>query len=145
MHYEGSWRYTGGLGILAIFIGICFLSVGLFLRQPVLIVIGLGIFLYLLMIGLRLYVELFPDRLVYQGWFNKTEIRFVEVLSVRRAHDLNWPKNRIYGPLTYEIRTSATRFFINPLYFGSDFSRRFQELFATGIENPEKGMRGKIE
>src|SRR5512142_1613113 len=118
MHYQGSWRYTSGLGIFAIFTGICSLSVGLLLRQPVLIAIGLGIFLYLLMIGLRLYVELFPDRLVYQGWFNKSEIRFVEVLSVRRAFDLDWPRNRIYGPLTYEIRTSANRFFINLLYFG---------------------------
>ncbi len=140
MHYQGSWRYTSGLGIFAIFTGICFLSVGLLLRQPVLIAIGLGIFLYLLMIGLRLYVELFPDRLVYQGWFNKSEIRLVEVLSVRRAFDLDWPRNRIYGPLTYEIRTSANRFFINLLYFGPDFSRKFQELFVTGNRKPEEGM-----
>ncbi len=144
MRYQASWRYTSGLGILAIVIGACVILAGILLRQLVLIAIGFLILLYLLMIGRRLYVEFFPDRFVYQGWLKKREIRTDEVLSIRRAHDLNWPRNRIYGPLTYEIRTSATRFFINPLYFGPDFSRRFQERFATGIENSEKGMRGKI-
>ncbi len=143
MHYQGSWRYTSGFGIFAIVIGICFLSAGLLLRQPVLIVIGLGIFLYLLMIGLRFYVELLPDRLVYRGWFNRIEVKFEEVLSVHRAIDLEWPRNRIYGPLTYEIRTPANRFFINLLYFGPDFSRKFQELFVMGNIKQEEGSRGK--
>ncbi len=129
MRYRASWRYMSGWGILIIIFGICFVSAGILLREAILVAIGLGAFLYLWMIGQRLHIQLLLDRLVYQGWFKKAEVRFGEVLSVRRALDFDWPRNRIYGPLTYEIRTSGGRLFINLLYFGPEFSRKFQELF----------------
>jgi hypothetical protein len=81
------------------------------------------------MIGQRLSVELLLDRLIYQGWFKKSEVKFDEILSVKRTLDFNWPRNRIYGPLTYEIRTSGTCLLVNLLYFGPEFSRKFQERF----------------
>ncbi len=129
MRYRASWRTTSGFGVSAVILGICLISAGVVFRQAILVAIGLELFVYLWMIGQRLHVELLSDRLVYQGWFKKTEVRFGEVLSVRRALDFEWPRNRIYGPLTYEIRTSGGRLFINLLYFGPEFSRKFQELF----------------
>jgi hypothetical protein len=39
-----------------------------------------------------------------------------------------------------EIRTSGTRLLINLLYFGPEFSRKFQELFASGNKKPQEGM-----
>ena len=140
MHYQASRRYTSGFGISVIIIGGCFISAGVLFRQVFLVAIGTGAFLYLLMIGQRLHIELLQDRIVYQGWFKRTEVSFGEVLSVRRALDFAWPRNKIYGPLTYEIRTSGTRFLINLLYFGPEFSRKFQELFASGNKKPQEGM-----
>jgi len=134
MRYQASWRYTSGFGISVIIIGICFVSAGVLFREAILVAIGLGTFLYLWSIGQGLRVELFSDRFVYQGWFKKTEFRFGEILSVRRALDFDWPRNRIYGPLTYEIRTSGSRLLVNLLYFGPEFSRKFQELFRVEMD-----------
>ena len=129
MHYRASWRYTSGFGVCVMIIGICFVSAGIFFHEAILMAIGLGPFLYLWMIGQRLDIELLSDRIVYQGWFKKAEVRFDEVLSVKRAMDFAWPRNRLYGPLTYEIRTSGSCFLINLIYFGPEFSRKFQDLF----------------
>lgn len=129
MRYQASWRYTSGFGVSVIIIGICLVSAGVLFREAILVAIGLGAFLYLWMIGQRLHIELFSDRLVYQGWFKKTEVRFDEVLSVKRAMDFDWPRNKLYGPLTYEIRTPGGCLLINLLYFGQEVSRKFQELF----------------
>ncbi len=134
MQYRASWRYMSGWGILIIILGICFVSAGILLRETILVIIGLVVFLYLWMIGQRLRIELFSDRFVYQGWVKKTEFSFGEVLSVRRALDFDWPRNRMYGPLTYEIRTSGSRLLINLLYFGPEFSRKFQELFRVEMD-----------
>ena len=129
MRYQASRRYTSGFGVSVIIIGICFVSAGALFREAILVAIGFGAFLYLWMIGQRLSIELLSDRLVYQGWFKKTELRFDEVLSVKRATDFDWPRNKLYGPLTYEIRTPGGCLLINLLYFGPEFSQKFQELF----------------
>jgi hypothetical protein len=123
-----------GWAILIIIFGICFVSAGVLLKEAILVIIGLGAFLYLWMIGQRLSVELLSDRFIYHGWFKKTEVRFDEILSVKQALDLDWPRNRIYGPLTYEIRTSGSCLLINLIYFGPEFSRKFQDLFHSGNE-----------
>ena len=134
MRYRASWRYTGKFGVFVIILGICFAFVGFFIREVALVAIGLGAFLYLWMIGQRLSVELLLDRLIYQGWFKKSEVKFDEILSVKRTLDFNWPRNRIYGPLTYEIRTSGTCLLVNLLYFGPEFSRKFQERIHGELE-----------
>lgn len=134
MRYQASWRYTGGFGVLVIILGICFACVGFFIREVALVAIGLGAFLYLWMIGQRLSVELISDRLIYHGWFKKSEVKFDGILSVKRTLDFNWPRNRIYRPLTYEIRTSGTCLLVNLLYFGHEFSRKFQERFHGELE-----------
>jgi hypothetical protein len=123
-----------GWGVLIIIFGICFASAGVLLREAILVVIGLGAFLYLWMIGRRLSVELLSDCFIYHGWSKKSEVRFDEILSVKQALDLDWPRNRIYGPSTYEIRTSGSCLLINLIYFGPEFSRKFQDLFPRGDE-----------
>jgi hypothetical protein len=134
VHYRASWRYMSGWGIFIIIFGICFVSAGVLLREAILVIIGLGAFLYLWMIGQRLSVELLSDRFIYHGWFKKSEVRFDEILSVKQALDLDWPRNRIYGPLTYEIRTSGSCLLINLIYFGPEFSRKFQERFHGKLD-----------
>ncbi len=141
MRYPASWRHTSGFGVSVIIVGICFISAGVFFREAILLAIGFGAFLYLWMIGQRLRIELFSDRFVYQGWVKKTEFSFGEVLSVGRALDFDWPLNRMYGPLTYEIRTSGSRLLINLLYFGPEFSRKFQELFRVKMDKSTRGIR----
>ncbi len=128
MRYEASWRYTSGFGVCVIVVGVCFVLTGILFRKIMLGAAGLGAFLYLWMLGQRVHIDLLPDRFVYQGWFKKREVRFGEVCSVKRAMDFHWPRNRLYGPLTYEICTSRSRLLINLLYFGPEFSRKFQEL-----------------
>jgi len=123
-----------GWGILIIIFGICFVSAGVLLREAILVIIGLGAFLYLWMIGQRLSVELLSDRFIYHGWFKKSEVRFDEIFSVKQALDLDWPRNKIYGPLTYEIRTSGSCLLINLIYFGPEFSRKFQERFHGNLD-----------
>ena len=134
MRYRASWRYMSGWGVLIIIFGVCFVLAGVLLRETLLMVMGLGAFLYLWMISQRLSVELFSDRLIYHGWFKKSEVKFDEILSVKRTLNFNWPRNRLYGPLTYEIRTSGTCLLVNLLYFGPEFSRKFQERFHGELE-----------
>ena len=123
-----------GWGVLIIIFGVCFVLAGVLLRETLLVVMGLGAFLYLWMISQRLSVELFSDRLIYHGWFKKSEVKFDEILSVKRTLNFNWPRNRLYGPLTYEIRTSGDCLLVNLLYFGPEFSRKFQERFHGELE-----------
>jgi len=134
VRYRASWRYMSGWGVLIIIFGVCFVLAGVLLRETLLMVMGLGAFLYPWMISQRLSVELFSDRLIYQGWFKKSEVKFDEILSVKRTLNFNWPRNRLYGPLTYEIRTSGTCLLVNLLYFGPEFSRKFQERFHGELE-----------
>ena len=134
MRYRASWRYMSGWGVLIIIFGVCFVLAGVLLRETLLMVMGLGAFLYLWMISQRLSVELFSDPLIYHGWFKKPEVKFDKILSVKRTLNFNWPRNRLYGPLTYEIRTSGTCLLVNLLYFGPEFSRKFQERFHGELE-----------
>jgi len=134
VRYRASWRYMSGWGVLIIIFGVCFVLAGVLLRETLLVVMGLGAFLYLWMISQRLSVELFSDRLIYHGWFKKSEVKFDEILSVKRTLNFNWPRNRLYGPLTYEIRAPGSCFLVNLLYFGPEFSRKFQERFHGELE-----------
>jgi hypothetical protein len=95
------------------------------MHSSLLIVAGVLPLAYLYMIGRRLTAYIDDNRIRYQSWLNASEARWEHVVSVTRGMDLPYPRNRYYGPSSYEVRTNTSRFMVNLLYFPPDFARAF--------------------
>jgi len=118
---------------------ICFLSIGLYSKELFFLLPGSIILLYSVILQFKLYVILLEDRLIYQGWFKQTEIFFNDVISFKNSSDLKYPRNKYYGPLTYEICTSNKCILINFLYFNAEFNRELHKI----LKNKRKYNRNK--
>ena len=121
-----------GLGILYIILGAFFLFIGWFTRVTFVILIGFCIYFYLWLISKRLRVEWLSDQLICQGWLKKREVPLSEIISVKSIDQTGWPKNRLYWPSTYEIRTNEGCLLINLLYFSREFKGRFRQELLKG-------------
>jgi hypothetical protein len=91
------------------------------------IVAGVLPLAYLYMIGRRLTAYIDDNRIRYQSWLNASEAKLEHVVSVTRGVDLPYPRNRYFGPSSYEVRTNTGRFMVNLLYFSQDFARAFTD------------------
>jgi hypothetical protein len=129
MIHKASWKNTSGFKYIIVLLGILFLGSGIFYKQIFFILPGAALFIYLFLIGKRLKVALLDDRIIYQGWFKKTDIPFKSIRSVTSALNFNYPRDRYYSPNTYEICTDKNSIRINLLYFDVDFRRKFQDIF----------------
>jgi hypothetical protein len=98
---------------------------GVVVRSPLLIGVAALLLAYLFMIGRRLTAYIDETRIRYQGWLRTSEARWEQIVSITRAEDLPYPRNRCYGPSSYQVKTSAGRFTVNLLYFPPDFARAF--------------------
>lgn len=128
MKHKASWNNTRGYKYLILFMIILFLGFGLFLEVWFSVLLGFIILLYFIILPFRIYAILLEDKIIYQGWFNKSEVLYNEVISLTGSDAFKYPKNRYYGPHTYEVRTENKYFLINLLFFNSDFNKRFHDI-----------------
>lgn len=129
MKYTASWNNTRGYKYIILFMIILFLSVGLFAHLWFFVFLGFIILLYFIILPFRIYAILLEDKIIYQGWFNKSEVLFNEVISLTGSDAFKYPRNRYYSPHTYEVCTDNRCFLINLLFFNSEFNKRFHEIF----------------
>ena len=98
--------------------------------------LGLGVvpIAYLFAIGRRLSVSIDEEGIRYRGWLGVRQAKWSEVVACTRGLNLSYPRDRYYGPVSYEIRTSTGYFFINLMHFPPEFAREFAvQLKRHGI------------
>jgi hypothetical protein len=87
---------------------------------------GLAAAMVAWLFGLRLlWVRFDSQNLEYRGWIGRRSVQWSEIVAVTRALDLPYPRNRLHGPSSYEVRTPSESFVINLLYFPAQASREF--------------------
>jgi len=124
MIYRGSWRNTSGLGMLVLALVLLFAISGLYMSAPLLLGIAAALAVWLFALRL-LWVRFGPISLEYRGWSRLHSVQWREIVAVTHALDLPYPKNRLYSPSSYEVRTGSETFIINLLYFPAAAAREF--------------------
>jgi hypothetical protein len=91
------------------------------------VALGLVPIAYLFALGRRLSIRIDEQGIRYRGWLTVKDANWKDVTGVIRTEDLPYPRNKYYGPRSYEVRTATRRFVINLLYFPAEFSRTFHD------------------
>jgi hypothetical protein len=126
MKYKASIKNSSGFKYLILSLSILLIISSITFKEILLFVIGFSIlFMYFYILDKRMYVELYNDKIIYQGWLKKTEIRFKDISNITNAMDMDYPRNKYYGPFVYEVKSYDKSFLINLLYFDSEFGKKF--------------------
>src|SRR5688572_27125606 len=123
MTYRASWRNTKGIWVLCAGISLLLVTCGAIVSDVTVAALAVGPVGLLYAIGFRLSAYLDQDKLGYRGWFSAHEAKWEDIVSVVRTLDLPYPRDRWYGPVSYEVRTESVRFIVNLLYFPPEFAR----------------------
>ncbi len=91
--------------------------------NPTSIALGMAGIVFVALVGWRVQASIDSERIRHRGLFAYHDFEWARVRSVTCAISLPYPQNRFHGGLG--VRTSDARFFINPYYFGSSFSKAF--------------------
>ncbi|QQR73620.1 MAG: PH domain-containing protein [Holophagales bacterium] len=129
MTYRGSWRHTRGLGLVAFLLAVASAAAA-WVSAPVLWLVPFCIVAWMAGLSL-LWIRLDADGMTYRGWLRRHDVQWQRVIAITRTEDLPYPRCRLYGPASYEIRTADGAFVINLLYFSTDLVRSFQSRTAA--------------
>ena len=122
MLYKGSWRHTSGLRFIVLLLAAVGAAVALL--EPALWIFPACAVAWLASLRL-LWIRLDDDGIIYHDWFGTHRAMWSELRGVLRTEDLPFPRNRLYGPFSYELRTADNRFVVNLLYFPREMSSEF--------------------
>ena len=120
--YHATFGSILGISIVIIFMSALMVVVGSIGSSYFLVICGIALLIFLALLRIRLKVVITPKSLAYTGLFSTKKILFSEIQTAKRAADTGYVASRIYGPLTYELRTSSEIVRINLKLFPLELS-----------------------
>jgi hypothetical protein len=134
MEYRATFRSMAGLTVIFVPIAGLSIAAGIKANAPGLIAIGLLLIALLLAIRLRFKVVVNEDEIIATGFFRTRRVRLAELTGAKWMVDYGYPRDRFYGPFTYELQTPKETLRINfklfPLACMSEVLERTKALAA---------------
>lgn len=131
MKYKASWKFTFGYKYIFVIIIALALVLGIISNEYFLFIIGILLLVYYIILPLRVYVILDDGKMIYQNYFTKSEVLIKDITSIIKSSYFKYPKNKIYSPNTYRICTTSKCFFINTIFYSSNFNQEFQQIIKN--------------